>query len=37
MIEESKIEKIMKQLLPKEQEIVWPKENTNEMKVTPRV
>ena len=35
--EESKIEKIMKQLLPKEEEIVWPKENTNEMKVTPRV
>ena len=36
-VEESKIEKIMKQFLPKEQEIVWPKENTNEMKVTPRV
>ena len=36
-VEESKIEKIMKQFLPKEQEIVWTKENTNEMKVTPRV
>ena len=36
-VEESKIEKIMNQFLPKEQEIVWPKENTNEMKVTPRV
>lgn len=35
--EESKIEKIMKQFLPKEQEITWPKENTNEMKVIPRV
>ena len=33
----AEIEKIMKQFLPKEQEIVWPKENTNEMKVTPRV
>ena len=35
--EESKIEKIMKQFLPKEQEITWPKANTNEMKVIPRV
>ena len=35
--EESKIEKIMKQFLPKEQEITWPKENMNEMKVIPRV
>ena len=36
-VEESKIEKIMKQFLPKEQEIVWTKENTNERKATPRV
>lgn len=35
--EESKIEKIMKQFLPKEQEITWSKENMNEMKVIPRV
>lgn len=35
--EESKIEKIMKQFLPKEQEITWPKENTNEMKVIPSI
>ena len=35
--EESKIEKIMKQFLPKKQEITCPKANTNEMKVIPRV
>lgn len=35
--EESKIEKRMKRFLSKEQEITWPKENTNEMKVIPRV
>ena len=35
--EESKIEEMMKQFLPKKQEIIWPKENTNEMKVIPRV
>ena len=33
----SKIEKIMKQFLPKKQEITCPKANTNEMKVIPRV
>lgn len=35
--EASKIEEIMKQFLPKEEEVIWPKENPNEMKVIPRV
>ena len=38
-VEESKIEKIMKQVLSKKKKKIWAKKKkkTNEMKVTPRV